>query len=178
MRKKQDGGRRRRETNEEAGRRRRKKPEEGLGRGRRGENAGRRWKKDWETNEEDGRRMRKKPEEGGRIWKKGDEGGMFSESIEIRRNLTSCYGWLTQPATQNTNTWLCQPVAHKREIKSMGWIDGRLGGYAGGSMEMDRWIYGRMDGKQCLCLISSFPNMVDRRCPRSPGLINGCPGLT
>ena len=70
--------------------------------------------------------------------------------VEIRRNLT-CYGGLSQPATQNTNTWLCQPVAHKREIKSMGWSDGRLGGYAGGSMEMDRWIYGRMDGRQFFC---------------------------
>ena len=63
-----------------------------------------RWKEESETNEEDGRRIRKKPEEGGRIWKKGDEGGMFSESVEIRRNLT-CYGWLSQPATQNTKTW-------------------------------------------------------------------------
>ena len=31
------------------------------------------------------------------------------------------------------------------EIKSKQWI-GRLDGYADGSMEMDRWIDGRMDG--------------------------------
>ena len=74
---------------------------------------------------------------------------MLSESVEIRQNLT-CYGWLSQPATQNTNTRLCQSVAHKREIKSMEWIDGRLDGYADGSMEMDRWIDGRMDVRHFL----------------------------
>ena len=55
----------------------------------------------------------------------------------------------------------------------MGWIDGRLGGYAGGSMEMDRWTYGRMDGKQCLCFhLSSFPKMVDSVYPRCYGLMD------
>ena len=53
----------------------------------------------------------------------------------------------------------------------MGWIDGRLGGYAGGSMEMDRWIYGRMDGKQCL-LFHPFPKMVEYVHPRFYGLMD------
>ena len=67
----------------------------------------------------------------------GKQKKLLSESVEIRQNLT-CYGWLSQPATHNTNIWLCHPVAHKREIKSMEWIDGRLDGYADGAMEMDR----------------------------------------
>ena len=68
-------------------------------------------------------------------------GGKQKHAVGINRNPPEphiCYGGLSQPATQNTNTWLCQPVAHKREIKSMEWIDGRLDGYADGSMEMDR----------------------------------------
>ena len=85
-----------RKEEEEAGRR--------TGAGTKRGECGRRGKDERGTNEEEGRRRRKKPEEGGRKWKKGDEGRMSSESVEIRRNLT-CYGWLCQPATENTNTW-------------------------------------------------------------------------
>ena len=90
-------------------------------------------------------------------------GGKQQHAVGISRNPPEphiCYGGLSQPATQNTNTWLCQPVAHKCEIKSMGWIDGRLDGYADGSMEMDRWIDGRMDGRHFLLVATLFPQMV------------------
>ena len=64
----------------------------------------------------------------------------------------------------NTKTWLSQPVAHKHEIKSMGWIDGRLDGYADGSMEVDRCIDGRLDGKQAIFVLPSSPQMVENCC--------------